>query len=806
MSYRRPQLHAVLLAVLAAVSFALVGAAPGSAAAASWNTLSNPINPGELTKMPWGSSSYWLQPWRSSLTTRSAASLQSALGINFNVGVGEAMSTARLLHDAGIRRARLEISWNHMSYSNPSQLLNQSGWAQYITAMRVNGIRPLILLNGDPKGPTPMMPISLTVTTPAVAGATTVTLDPVSAAKVVPGLTGFDEGSYAARVLITSVDPNGVATLSQPLPASLAAGPAPATTFAFAPFAPPYLADGSPNPRFQQTLAGYLTYAKAVCQFVASVYGSDNFDVEVWNENQVFLNESNYFNPVPDPGSTGSTTTAVLQATIAMLRNPANGLTHVQVGDGFSSQSPWTSGTTVPVGTNAIDRHPYAQTHNEAPGSWSEAGIQPVNPQGLPLRARNSVIQPIFTPTFRAFFPEYPLSGIQTETLIRDLSSTISSNIQGTIHGANTAPAGGTPPATWITEDNLDGTSAMQNGLPAADMPEFQAKAALRFYLSYASTGAQAIDLYSAKGINATDMNLISPAFFSAVDANPSSYPASLGGPTMQAVGRMSSTLAGAQPIAHPRQLTLTSIAQYGNNSQFTGNGTSAYPSLYDRDVLTFFPWQVSQHTFVAGVYVMTRDLTHYYTSHPAPGMTPYDMPAEAFRLTIGNVNGATASVSLSDPLTGTQQPATIISRTANQIVVQLAATDSPRMLAINDGGSATWKLSHPARRSLTLKAPAKVSSATALRRGIRLVIGCGTSCPVRIMASPSRTGAAAAHVYGRSTAHPAAASVAHITVKLNSSGRAWLRTRTAKLLRVTAVDNRGDVVAKVIKITHAHR
>ena len=422
--------------------------------------------------------------------------------------------------------------------------------------------------------------------------------------------------------------------------------------------------------------------SKSVAQFVTSVYGSDNFDLEVWNENQAFLDERNYFNPVPDPGSTGNTDYAVLQATIQMLQDPTNGLTDVQVGDGFSNQNPWNSGVTVPAGTAGIDHHPYRQDNNVAPGSWAEGGIQPVNWQGLPKRAANGVVQPIFTPTFRAFFPEYYLTGIQTETMMRDLSTT-TSYIGGTPHGAMIASSGSKPPATWITEYNLDWAVATANGLPSADLAELQAKAALRFYLSYASEGAQAIDLFGAKGISTTNMDLISPAFYTAVDANPSSYPQNLAGTTMQAVGRLTSTLAGAQPITQPRQLTLSSIAQYGNNSQFTGNGTSTYPDLYDRNVLTFFPFQVNQNTFEAAVYVMTRDLTHKYTSQPAAGMTPYDMPPEQFKLTIGNVNAATATVSLYDPLTGTNQPATILSRTNNQIVVQLSATDSPRMLKI---------------------------------------------------------------------------------------------------------------------------
>ena len=796
----RASLVAVGLA-LAAVLFAS-SLASAAVTPTTWSVLSSPINPGQLTAMPWGENSYWLQPWRSSLVTRPATSLQDALGINFDVKPQEAMATARLLRNSGIRRARLEIPWNHMSYTNPSQLINPAGWAQYITAMRYYGIRPLILVNGDPKGPTPMLSLNLTLTAPAAKGATSVSLNSASAAQVVPGLTGIDVSGYAARVLITSVS-GGVARLSQPLPASLAAGSVAATTFKYEPFAPPMLANGAPNPRFQQTLAGWLTYVKSVCQFVAGVYGSDNFDLEVWNENQAFMDERNYFNPVPDPGSTGSATNAVLQATIQLLSNPANGLTGVQVGDGFSNQSPWTSGTTVPTGTAAIDRHPYAQDNNVYPGSPTEAGIQPVNPLGLPVRAANGVIQQIFTPTFRAFFPEYPLSGIQTETLMRDLSSSILSNIQGTLHGATTHPAGSAPPAMWVTEDNLDQNVALGNGLPAADVPEFQAKAALRFYLAYASAGAQAVDLYGAAGGGCCQ--IIPQAFFSSVDANPSRYPASLAGPTMAAVARLSYLISDAQPVSQPRQLTLSSIAQYGNNSQFIGNGTLLFPNLYDRDVLAFFPFQLTPNVFVASVYVMTRDLTHYYTSQPAPGQTPFDLPAEAFQLTIGNVNAANASVWLYDPLTGTQQPAAIIARTANQIVVQLAATDSPRLLTISDGTAPA--LPAPAQR-IRLTVPAKVPVATAAKSGIRVVVGCGLACPAQVMASPGSAGSASA-VYARATANPTATGAVHLTLKLNAAGRTWLRRNSATSVRVTARNSLGAAVSKLVAITrpraHGH-
>ena len=117
--------------------------------------------------------------------------------------------------------------------------------------------------------------------------------------------------------------------------------------------------------------------------------------------------------------------------------------------------------------------------------------------------------------------PEWLLTGLQTETLMRDLSP-FQTTIYGVPHGATTHPAGAPTPANWVTEDGMSVGEAEQNGMPAADVPEFQAKASLRLYAAWGGEGAQAIDLYAATGGGCCQ--LISQGFFNAVDANPA-YP-----------------------------------------------------------------------------------------------------------------------------------------------------------------------------------------------------------------------------------------------------------------------------------------
>ena len=236
----------------------------------------------------------------------------------------------------------------------------------------------------------------------------------------------------------------------------------------------------------------------------------------------------------------------------------------------------------------------------------------------------------------------------------------------------------------------------------------------------------------------------------------------------------------------------------------------------------------------------MTSDLTHYYTPNPARGYTPYDLPPESYQLTIGNVNAAAATASLTDPLTGQQQPATIVSRNGSQIVVELQATDSPRMLTIQDapassvstttlitpspptdggGGGATGATpgttstappstttpSSPSPSAagkpgstleatgtgksgpeVVLRVPARIGVGSAARAGISLLVGCRQLCAVSVTAVPA--GARHSQVLARATARVAGEKTVELVLRMSASGRNWLRSlREAALLRITA-------------------
>ncbi|HXB65436.1 MAG TPA: hypothetical protein VNV42_11235 [Solirubrobacteraceae bacterium] len=333
-----------------------------TAASSTAAVLSDPIDPRFLTGLPFGTTSFWIQPWRAYLDTWPASRLTDALGINFNVEGPGQRAMAQLLHESGFTLARVEIPWDSLSYANPGAFAAPARVQARLQALHEFHLRPLIVLNANSGNPGPSTHLALTLAAPAAAGATTVTLTPASAAAVVAGRSGFDASvfrdsphrpplpaklSAAARaaltpaqrrariallraarraaaaggltgfvlqaspgILVTKVGPGGVATLSRPLPVPLAAGTYRGSTLRYAPFAAPTLAGGAPNPAFQATLQGWLKYVGAICKLASSVVGPGGYDLEVWNElgfGSQFLNAEKYYsagtNPSDEAGS-----------------------------------------------------------------------------------------------------------------------------------------------------------------------------------------------------------------------------------------------------------------------------------------------------------------------------------------------------------------------------------------------------------------------------------------------------------------------------------------------------------------------
>jgi hypothetical protein len=657
----------------------------------------DPIDPKYLLELPFGKMSFWVQPWRAYLDTWSNSQLLSSPGINFNVPPAQAEATAQLLQETGFKLARVSFSWNGLSYTDPTKLRPDVEASQRtrLTALHNHGLRPLFVLDANSGAPTPLKTLTLTTVQPALSGARTVVLTPESAAQVVPGKTGFNDLSFGGSpdVLISSVAPGGVATLSRPLPSPLPAGPHAGTTLLYAPFAAPTLPGGAPNPAFQATMAGWLNYVAVVCKAAESIFGPGGYDIEVWNElsfGSEFLNAEHYYPPEPgtDPEGkhkaevTREVIRAVRSETVRFIRSPASGATpEVGITDGFASQTPFPSGATAPLGMTALSKHPYV-SRRIYPTDYTISSLRPVNALGVQdtLPKATMPFVPLFIPTYEAAFPEFMIGANNTEFLIRDIAP-MTTEIYGFPHGRQVGPVGGAPLQKWITEYNLDVPRGTL-GMTPADKVHFHAKALLRHLVSMVGKGISR-DYFFAAGQGPD--SLIGESFYSALEAHPNTYPGkSQSGEILAGFHNLLTHFEGPGPTGPARQLKLLSIDQKGNHAQFTGDGTAAHPNLYDREVLAVLPFQSSPTHFVIPVYVMTRDLaTLYSPTAPQTDITRYDLPEETFRITLSNLPETTTppTVTAYDPLHNHNTPAQLITRTGNTATFELNTTDYPRLL-----------------------------------------------------------------------------------------------------------------------------
>jgi hypothetical protein len=667
---RRSEAVGLFLGCLLTVTTLLALASDSGVAATGGrlHTLVQPFSPSQQTSLAFGDRSHWLQPWRGYLQTVPAERLIQALGINFNPSPGTGAQVAEELAAAGFRRARIEVSWCRVSFDDPEHLTGLASLRTTLLELKNNHLRPLILLNANEGCPGPLLHLSVKVTAPAVAGARQITVNAASAAQIVPGHTGLDSTTKyeAAAILFTRVNGDTV-TLSKPLPRALARGTYAASTLRYEPFSSP--GDGS----FEDTMRGWLDYVGLVTQYVRSVLGSQNFGVEVWNElsfGSDFLDVDNYYHPPLVQDALTATEQQILDQTVAYIRDPAHGVDRIGIGDGFSNERPWEAGSSVPAGVTSIDKHPYPP-HLTFPKNAIFNGVRPLNALGEVEGWRDAAghWHDAFVPSYTAFFPEYFLSGIQTETVIRDLSP-ITTTIYGTPHGRFTHPQGSAPPAIWLTEAGMDPA-----GIPSSVLPHFQAKEVLRWITAWVNKGAAAVYFYAAAS---PGWGLVDPD-------------APGGGQALRALHSLVERLRlGAGTITRPRNVRLLAVSDETDAKQFAGNGTAEYPALYDRDVIGFFPYQVSDNRVVIATYVMTRNLMRSYRPKlPASNPERYDMPPLSFRLKIGGVAGLNDSIAFVDPLTGDSVPASVLSRTPSGVVVDVPLTDYPRLLVLSAASSA---------------------------------------------------------------------------------------------------------------------
>jgi hypothetical protein len=434
--------------------FAVAGFTAESAA------LDHPYEDARQTTIPFGLISYFAHPWRSYMDTWPASHFTTSLGYVDNVVPKHAEAVCQVMSESGIRYARYEIGWGNLNWDDKLPDPHRANAIARLRLYKKYGIRPLILLNSHHAAPCPYKHVWVEVLADVKKGDRTLQLK--DTAGIVPWYTGpMYGGEYcAAKPLITSVDPDGTAHLSMPMPEELKKGRAAFVVLKYQPLQGAVRKDGTPVPAVQETLAGWKRYVAEVAEVAVEALGTRGaadagFDVEVWNEmtfGSNFLDINRYCDPPLAfskpleytisrpasaqvvPGAQATFTTqgagALLAGTADFYREHAKDYPGVVVDNGLGNQWPWNGGYDAWPGQGAFSRHYYHGGWRDiSPTKNSRGDLDTIDALGRrdgkrpdkPKDWYDIVPGSNFIPTMRVGLPEWHHCGFQTENLARDV-------------------------------------------------------------------------------------------------------------------------------------------------------------------------------------------------------------------------------------------------------------------------------------------------------------------------------------------------------------------------------------------------
>lgn len=624
------------------------------------------VEPGLLAKLPFGTHSHYLQPWREEVSTVRAADCANGIGIVLD-GTPTAAPHAALdlLARSGIANVRVELPWHILDYDDDHRLADGRPYAALLRMCRQRGMRPLILLNAHHGMPVPTRQVTRHLIRSSPAGARTVTLN--SSDGIIIGRTGISDLSefWAAEALILEVRDDQV-VLSKPLPKPLEAGhPVTLATLKYAPFAGP----GSAST--WATLDGWGRYVDTIARFAGETLGTANgkdrgFDLEIWNELSFgarFLNIDNYYDPPRGRRQDDAIWSAIVAETATRVSGNPAAFSGVRVTNGFASTVPWPAASEQPAAITALSKHPY-------PRQLSFPRDEQKNTRCLGADGRPTS----YIPVYDAFFPEYFATAIQTETILRDMGSE-TNEIYGKKHGRFARQIDGrvAPVPVWITEVGVNPKEVGVHGSAAID--RLKAKAAARLLLFYLNKGAERVYLYSAFGGDA-EYGLVPDALLATERApdlrNNASRDAT--SESLTVIGRISAVMRDGMDtgLRNIRPLQFGTLPSPGSGVQLRGDGTATNPLLRNADALALLPFQVNDRRFVIAHYAVTRDIR-------------VDMAAEEITVDIIGLRRTGLGLALYDPLTDHWSGARAETIGDSAIRLALTVTDSPRLLVAQE-------------------------------------------------------------------------------------------------------------------------
>jgi hypothetical protein len=692
---------------------------------------------------PFGIVSYFNHPWRGYMDTWPASQWTDFVGASFTLNDHARLRpVTKLLTECGVRFTRVEIGWGSLGWDDDLPAGTKDHWRKSFAIFKEHGVRPVMLLNAHHGMPCPHKDIPVEIVAPGKKGDRTIRLKAGTTLRT--GFTGLvGVGDYKAMCpIVTTLDPDGTAHLSKPLPADVKAGATRLIELKYLPFQGVKLKDGTPVPEALESVEGWKRYALAIGRFARECLGTEQdagFDIEVWNEltfGSDFLDINHYFEPkreYAEPFVYRKTRAwtpalrpdarlafedkgwhALLPVTVDLVNDPANGFKGVKVVSGFSNQWPWNSGASRWDGQAGISRHYYtgstgADFSPETPVTTTKAHAT-VNALGALDGTRPPDAKEWWQilpgtnliPRFRASLPEWCHFGWKTECISRDIvPDSRRANAAGFMgrYGRYTTNGELAKCLFWQTEVNFDRRWFIDRVIKETgakeDDPRLVAlndhtnsKHILRQYAIHGHKGLDRIWLFSAD-FNDYEIGLLPKHFYTALDAAKGELTDEVRARVPKGwwgVRWLSRLMREGQPLPATRALRVDALVEHKPRLVFAGEGTRERPHKWNRDVFAVLPYQLTPARYAVAYYVVFPDAFHAWDPSKGP-LDParYDMPEQEFDVTLGNVRGTGAKAVARDLLADRDVPVTVVDATPTTLTVRVRATDCPRVLVIDE-------------------------------------------------------------------------------------------------------------------------
>jgi hypothetical protein len=214
------------------------------------------------------------------------------------------------------------------------------------------------------------------------------------------------------------------------------------------------------------------------------------------------------------------------------------------------------------------------------------------------------------------------------------------------------------------------------------------AKASLRTFVFQSSKGVHSIELYAARHKD-LQLAVIPENFFAALKQSDHQLTDDVrlqAGEQLAVLSRVAQLMRQGEPISATRPLGISRIVEHDPRLVSSGDGTSEHPDRFNRDDFACLPFQLNANRFAIAYYVVSQNMAA--TCRPELAVLDparYDMRPQLFDMTITNLAGEHAKVSVWDPFSNNEVPVRVLAATKTDITVQLQTTDYPRFLMIEE-------------------------------------------------------------------------------------------------------------------------